>query len=199
MTIAVAAVMVAAMASTHPARIVAALVAIASIGGVPISVLIGSVVLLVWSIRRMAASRGTGREKIDGAEAALEVLSLGTASGLTFLDAAQKAARAVPSARPDIEANLRRRLGGLPPDSGDPWIDQAFEIAGRSELTGASIGPRLRSQLAEMRRKRTEQRRARLARLPVKLLFPLVFLTLPGFVLLTVAPAVISGLSRLEL
>ena len=45
------------------------------------------------------------------------------------------------------------------------------------------------------RSRRRAETRARV--LPVKLLFPLVFLVLPAFGLLTVAPALLSALSRL--
>ena len=38
-----------------------------------------------------------------------------------------------------------------------------------------------------------------LSKLPVKMLFPLAFLILPGFVMLTVLPPLLSGLSKLGL
>ena len=53
---------------------------------------------------------------------------------------------------------------------------------------------RLADEARAAARRRAETR-ARV--LPVKLLFPLVFLVLPAFGLLTVAPALLSAMSRL--
>ena len=65
-----------------------------------------------------------------------------------------------------------------------------------SELGAPAAGAlaRLADEARAQARRRAETR-ARV--LPVKLLFPLVFLVLPAFGLLTVAPALLSALSRL--
>jgi pilus assembly protein TadC len=55
----------------------------------------------------------------------------------------------------------------------------------------------LNAVAADRRRAAAAASRERLAKLPVKMLFPLAFLILPGFVLLTVVPPLMSGLSRL--
>ena len=66
-------------------------------------------------------------------------------------------------------------------------------------VTGSALHPSLLSVSRSLRRERTERERERLARLPVKLLFPLSLLILPGFVLLVVGPSIVSGLSRVSL
>ncbi|MEZ5171664.1 MAG: type II secretion system F family protein [Acidimicrobiia bacterium] len=65
-----------------------------------------------------------------------------------------------------------------------------------SDRLGSPVGPALGRISAEARadvRRRAEQRARAL---PVRLLFPLVFLVLPAFGLLTVAPALLAGLAR---
>jgi tight adherence protein C len=66
-----------------------------------------------------------------------------------------------------------------------------------SDRLGAPVGPQL-TRLAEEERAALHRRaEAHARRVPVKLLFPLVFLVLPAFVLLTVVPGLAAGLRRL--
>jgi pilus assembly protein TadC len=95
------------------------------------------------------------------------------ALGLDFEHALDAAARARPRLRPLADALLATDRLGVP------------------------VGPVL-ARLAE--EDRTALRRAAEAharRIPVRLLFPLVFLVLPAFVLLTVVPGLAAGLGRL--
>ena len=57
----------------------------------------------------------------------------------------------------------------------------------------------LESLAHEARASRRRQHEATARRLPVRLSFPLVVCTLPSFVLLAIAPAVIAALSSLSL
>ena len=50
----------------------------------------------------------------------------------------------------------------------------------------------LRVQSAEMRTKRAQLAEERAAKLPVKLIFPIVFCFLPVFVIVTIVPALIN-------
>jgi hypothetical protein len=93
--------------------------------------------------------------------------------GLDFEHALEAVARARPRLRPLADALLATDHLGVP------------------------VGPVL-ARLAE--EDRTALRRAAEAharRIPVRLLFPLVFLVLPAFVLLTVVPGLAAGLGRL--
>ncbi|HEY7137977.1 MAG TPA: type II secretion system F family protein [Acidimicrobiia bacterium] len=65
-----------------------------------------------------------------------------------------------------------------------------------SERTGAPIGPALARLADDARASTRRHAEARARTVPVRLLFPLVFLVLPAFALLTVAPALLSGLAR---
>jgi hypothetical protein len=93
--------------------------------------------------------------------------------GLDFASALDAVTRATPRLRPLADALLA------------------------TERLGVPVGPVL-ARLAE--EDRTALRRAAEAharRIPVRLLFPLVFLVLPAFVLLTVVPGLAAGLGRL--
>jgi tight adherence protein C len=71
-------------------------------------------------------------------------------------------------------------------------LRRASAILGRSETLGSSLAgevARLASDVREGRRALAAER-ARTA--PVKMLFPLVFLILPAFLLLTVVPVLLS-------
>ncbi|MCZ7529874.1 MAG: type II secretion system F family protein [Acidimicrobiia bacterium] len=65
-----------------------------------------------------------------------------------------------------------------------------------SDRLGAPVGPALGRISAEARADTRREAEQRARALPVRLLFPLVFLVLPAFGLLTVAPALLSGLAR---
>ena len=93
--------------------------------------------------------------------------------GLDFESALDAMARATPRLRPVSDALLATDRLGVP------------------------VGPVL-ARLAE--EDRTALRRAaetHARRIPVRLLFPLVFLVLPAFVLLTVVPGLAAGLGRI--
>ncbi len=66
-----------------------------------------------------------------------------------------------------------------------------------SDRLGAPVGPALARLAAEERTALRRAAEAHARKVPVRLLFPLVFLVLPAFVLLTVVPGLASGLARL--
>jgi pilus assembly protein TadC len=95
------------------------------------------------------------------------------ALGMGFASALGDAARGAPALRPVADALLA------------------------SDRSGAPVAPTL-ARLAEEERTALRRRaEAHARRIPVRLLFPLVFLVLPAFVLLTVIPGLASGLGRL--
>ena len=61
----------------------------------------------------------------------------------------------------------------------------------RAERLGSPIAERLRDLAAEVRDERRARREERARRAPVQMLFPLVFLILPAFVMAAVVPALI--------
>lgn len=87
-------------------------------------------------------------------------------------------------------------LRALPDVLGAP-ANLIADVIGASDRYGLPLAPALDRLAGEARdsRRRLEQAAAR--KLPVRLSFPLVTCTLPSFVLLAIAPAVIAALSSL--
>jgi tight adherence protein C len=95
------------------------------------------------------------------------------ARGASFDAALDTAARSSPRLRPLVDALLA------------------------SDRLGAPVGPALARLAAEERGALRRRAEAHARRVPVRLLFPLTFLVLPAFVLITVVPGLAAGLARL--
>jgi tight adherence protein C len=66
-----------------------------------------------------------------------------------------------------------------------------------SDRLGAPVGPALGRLADEQRADLRRRAESHARRVPVRLLFPLVFVVLPAFGLLTVIPTLLAGFSRL--
>jgi tight adherence protein C len=64
-----------------------------------------------------------------------------------------------------------------------------------AERLGTPVGPALARLAADGRARARRAALERARTLPVRLLFPLVFLVLPAFLLLTVGPVVLAGVN----
>ena len=94
--------------------------------------------------------------------------------------------------RTDLGRRWRLELADVAERLALPDLRRAATILARSERLGSALAEemsRLATDVREERRSRTAER-ARSA--PVKMLFPLVFLILPAFLLLTVVPVLLS-------
>lgn len=111
---------------------------------------------------------------------------------------------AVPWSPPTIRAAVRAVTGRdasfatalTAAGTRDPAVRRVADALLVSERTGAPVGPaltRLGDQLRTDARRRAE---TRARAVPIRLLFPLVFLVLPAFVLLTVVPAISVAFTR---
>jgi pilus assembly protein TadC len=136
---------------------------------------------------------------------ALDLLGVAVGAGCTPYLAVEVAARWSPAplatAFGDVLRNcslgldLESALDGVARDT--PRLRPLADALLATDRLGVPVGPVL-ARLAE--EDRTALRRAAEAharRIPVRLLFPLVFLVLPAFVLLTVVPGLAAGLGRL--
>ncbi len=133
---------------------------------------------------------------------AIDLVASGVEAGVSFSIAVSTAGRFLSSqVAGDLERHLRQanRNATVDPETDPTPIDVMFQIARLSASSGAALGTELRG-LSDAERDRDDARHdERLARLPVKMLFPLALLILPGFLLVAVVPAVVGGVSKLTL
>ena len=124
------------------------------------------------------------------------------------LDAGMTPAAAIGWARPYVHPSLavavtavtrRARLDGLATGlrSAVGVGSGLFGVLARAVETGAALSPVLDAYQERLEADARAEAEARLRRLPVKLVFPLALLMLPGLVLMVSGPALIDVLGRL--
>jgi tight adherence protein C len=163
--------------------------------------------LMGWRLPAFMAARATSAYRGRVAASApdvLDVVAVAVTAGLSPRLALDRATDAVGG---PLGAELRaiRRDVAL----GTSWrlgLREAAERLGISELRrlaivieqgqrlGAPVADRLRALARDVRADRRSHREERARRAPVAMLFPLVFLILPAFVLAAVVPAVLVAL-----
>jgi tight adherence protein C len=159
-------------------------------------------------LRSLARRRDTTREETALARelpVVVDLLGVAVAAGCTPYLAVEVAARwGPPHAAAAFAAVLRACALGT---GFAAALDDAAACAPRlrgladallaSDRLGAPVGPQLARLADEERAALRRRAEAHARRVPVKLLFPLVFLVLPAFVLLTVVPGLVAGLQRI--
>jgi tight adherence protein C len=166
---------------------------------VPLSVLVGI------HLGRLVGSRAAARHvRSMDAEVPqlLDLLAAGSAAGLSALSALRRSLSALrgPLGRElrtsletvDLGAHWREELAALNDRLALPDLRRAIAVLTRTETLGTSLTNATRELAADVRgaRRAAVTERARAA--PVKMLFPLVFLVLPAFLLLTVVPVLLT-------
>jgi tight adherence protein C len=138
----------------------------------------------------------------------LDLVAVAVAAGLTGLLAVRRASEATAGPLAEELAAAMRRV-----DLGGRWRDELGAVAERLGLVDLrravlllerhhAVGSEVSEALAELAREvrqaagATAAERARTA--PVKMLFPLVFMVLPAFLLLTVAPVLVATLRSIR-
>jgi len=134
----------------------------------------------------------------------LDLLAAGSTAGLSALLALRRATEALRDplaselrgvlARVDLGARWREELRAMAERLDLQELRRSVMAMARTESLGTPLAESLRQRAEEVR----EARRARSAeaarKAPVKMLFPLVFMVLPAFLLLTVVPVLLSTL-----
>ncbi len=148
--------------------------------------------LAVWiGMKRRPRSSGFN----DDEAMLAELTALGLSAGLTFTAAAGAAVDSVPG---EASAQLRQtiRVGaGMDTETVDGH--GLMVVVHRALLTGAPLQPAVSGYATTLRNEERSRELTAARRLPVKLLFPLALLILPGFLILTIGPAVLGSLERL--
>ncbi len=155
-----------------------------------LAVLAALAVLVVPAIRRPRRPRRTPDH--DLAEF-VRLVALALEGGATLDDAVGIAAGAAPgpAARHAVAA-LRRRE-----ELDDGPAARFLRVVWRARATGAPMAAAVDRLVADLAAARRADALECARRLPVRLLFPLVGLVLPGFLLVAVGPGVVAGLRRL--
>lgn len=109
--------------------------------------------------------------------------------------------REIQRALEEIELGVPRSqaLQNLAARNGVPELEALVRVLLNSERFGTQVAASLETFSADVRGrlKRSAEEQARKA--PVKILFPLVFLILPAFILLTVVPLLVSAFQSMDL
>jgi tight adherence protein C len=177
--------------------------ALIACGGVLLNPLLGiaatGVFVAVRRWRVIGVKRAMVKRRNHDVLVCLDLVSLGTTAGLPFHVAVSLASHEIGG---DLAVDLDRAVvrvnSGLDHALGLGPIARAFDAAQRSSVSGSRVGDSLVALATEVRAEEAAAERERIERLPVKLLFPLAFLILPGFVLVAVVPSILSGISQLD-
>jgi tight adherence protein C len=138
----------------------------------------------------------------------LDVLSLASFAGLAPAAALRRAVSAIDgpladvlsAALDDIDlgARWRDRLARLARDVPVPDLRRVIAVLVRTESVGAATAEPIAILADEVRAARRSAASERARKAPVKMLFPLVFLVLPAFLLLTVVPVLVATLGSIR-
>lgn len=141
----------------------------------------------------------------DGFPDALDMLVVCVEAGLSLDAAIQRVGKEITSSHPELAeemqlVSLELRAGrgradalrGLAERTGVADISALTSILIQTEHFGTSIATSLREQAADMRLIRIQRARERAAKLPVKLIFPIMVFIFPALFLILLGPAAIS-------
>jgi tight adherence protein C len=98
----------------------------------------------------------------------------------------------------ELGAPWRTVLDELAARTGDQSILRLVRAMGRSQRLGTPLASALHNVAEDLRTERRARAEELARRAPVKMLFPLVFLILPAFLLLTVGPVLLATLRTLH-
>jgi tight adherence protein C len=161
--------------------------------------------VLTWRAPEIALSRRARRRAATASREVplfLDLLAVATSAGLAPQLSLRVAAEPVAGPLGDELRETIRRV-----DLGRRWRDEIASLAerlalddlrrtaavlGRSESMGTSLADEMARLAADVREGRRARATERARTAPVKMLFPLVFLILPAFLLLTVVPVLLS-------
>ena len=159
----------------------------------------------VWLSRLSARRLAAANREVP---VLLDLLAVATSAGLPPQTAFQRAVDAAEGPLADeLRAVLRATdLGGRWRDElastarrlGLPDLDRVVGALTRAEALGSSLSEEVGRLAADVREARRAAATERARAAPVKMLFPLVFLVLPAFLLLTVVPVLVATVESIR-
>lgn len=165
--------------------------------------------LPVWT-PIIGSRRTTRRREAIDAEVPqlLDLLAAGSSAGLSAPLALRRAGSALRGPlgaefhtvfeAVDLGARWRDELAALADRTGSADLRRAVAVLVRTETLGSSLSEATRELAASVRQARRAATSERARTAPVKMLFPLVFLVLPAFLLLTVVPVLLTTLRSIS-
>jgi tight adherence protein C len=171
----------------------------------PLGALVGARFPIIRVAR--AAKRRQARIQAQVPEL-VELLVAGTEAGLPPATAFARSADLVPgplgdevrtsAAQIDLGLPWRAALDELVSRTDAPALGSMARALARAHRLGGSVHGSLRTIVGELRSERRARAEELARRAPVKMLFPLVFLILPAFLLLTVGPVLLATVRSLH-
>lgn len=185
---------------------------LAALAAAPVDVRLALIVALISWIQPIRAQRQAVRERhhavLQELPEVVDLLSVAVRGGLTVplavaavgerLDGEVAAALHSCVEEAALGQRLSERLEQVPAQLGDA-IRPLIRALVAADRYGVPIGDPLERVAADVRTARRRGAEVAARRVPIKLLFPLVFCVLPSFALLTVAPVLASSLDSLRL
>jgi tight adherence protein C len=167
--------------------------------------------LLGGRIRRLGALRADARRRraMDAEiPQLLDLLAAGSAAGLSAVVGLQRSVSVLRGPlgvelrgsldAVDLGARWQEELGAVTARLALPDLRRAVAVLTRTETLGTSLTEATRELAADVRRSRRAAVAERARAAPVKMLFPLVFLVLPAFLLLTVVPVLLTTVESIR-
>jgi tight adherence protein C len=168
-------------------------------------------VVLAARIRRIAGIRAEARRRRSmDAEIPqlLDLLAAGSAAGLSAVAGLQRSVAALRGPlgaelsasldAVDLGARWREELAAVTERLELPDLRRAMAVLTRTETLGTSLTSATRELAEDVRTSRRAAVAERARAAPVKMLFPLVFLILPAFLLLTVVPVLLTTVQSIR-
>lgn len=183
-------------------------VLLAPVPGPVLSPILGAVAFRVPDLILAGAARGRAAAADREIPQLLDLLAAASSAGLSGPLALR---RAVEATRGPLAEELGAVLRAV--DLGGRWRDElrkasdrlelpdlrrAVAALSRTETLGTSLSEAMRELAAQVREARRAAAGERARKAPVKMLFPLVFLVLPAFLLLTVVPVLLTTLKSIR-
>ncbi|CAN5516320.1 MAG: type II secretion system F family protein [Acidimicrobiia bacterium] len=184
-----------------PARLRTALAPLAPGLWSPPAVVVAVLIRPLWRLReRLARRRRAASDAAEQGDLFAELLVIGLSAGWGFPQTlGWVAPRLGEPLRGEVETVVRRMRhhGGAALDGAGGSAADLYRLVARAQATGAPLVEAVERFAADRTSSRRQETLAAARRLPVVLVFPLALLILPGFVLVTVAPALVAALERL--
>jgi len=156
----------------------------------------------VWGWRRFRRRAAVERRARAEVAALAEMATVGLTGGLGIQQALQLAAETLTGpVGAEAERVLRRMQidGTAACFAAEGAVADLFRTVGRSMRTGAPLLNQVTRLADELHADLAAERMQAARKLPVAMLFPLTLLILPGFLLLTVAPALLDAFGQLQI